>query len=121
MGIDRTFNVSTVYATCIVIKQKRVLSQTGKENPLFLGPVYLHRSSKLEDYSIFLSAVKAAIMAHVTIEEMKDFEEKITFGSDDEKALVKAIQSVFPLSKRILCSLHLKKNLRQNMIVISFL
>ena len=35
---------------------------------------------------------------------------KIKYGSDDEKALTKAIDSVFPASKRSLCNKHLKDN-----------
>jgi transposase-like protein len=34
----------------------------------------------------------------------------IHIGSDDEKALTKAIDSVFPNSKRSLCTKHMKEN-----------
>ena len=37
--------------------------------------------------------------------------EEICFWSDQEKAMVNAIESVFPGGKRKICYLHLKENL----------
>ena len=37
-------------------------------------------------------------------------DKKLVFGSDEEQALTKAIESVFPSSTRTLCTKHLKDN-----------
>lgn len=41
--------------------------------------------------------------------------EKIGFGSDEEKALRKAIRYAFPDSKQTLCSRHMRENLKRNL------
>ena len=48
--------------------------------------------------------------------------ENMEFGTDDEKALTKAIEHVFPSATRYLCTKHLKDNVKhymQNKIGIS--
>ena len=40
---------------------------------------------------------------------------KLVIGSDDERALVKAIVSTFPESTHILCTRHLEQNAKQKM------
>ena len=117
IGIDRTFNVGSLYLTSMVFKCKRINSRATKESPLMLGPAFLHRESKLKDYSLFLGQVKTALMEKIPVDDLKTFEERIIFGSDDEKALVKAFKIVFPNSKRRLRSLYLKKNEERMQIV----
>ena len=49
--------------------------------------------------------------------EIGEWEAGIIFGTDGEKALIKAIKSTFPNSGSRLCYLHLKKNVEKKMIV----
>ena len=116
IGIDRTFNVGKLYLTTMVYKNRRVLRKQSKDHPLVLGPCFLHRDSKLKDYGLFLSHVKTAMMDHVDADSMLEIEKQMVFGSDEEKALVKAIRCIFPNASRRLCSLHLKKNITRKMI-----
>ena len=116
IGIDRTFNLSFYYATIVVFKNLKVVRADGT-HPLFIGPVFLHRESTFEQYSYFLSQVKTALQ---TDEISPNFEalhlEDIAIGSDEEKALTKAIQCVFPSSRKLHCYLHLKENVQRKMI-----
>ena len=86
-----------------------VRSDNSSEHPLFIGPVFIHRGSNYEAYNYFFSTIKASLCSSDTI---NTFELKlncdILIGSDEEKALAKAIDSVFPSSIRFLCTKHLK-------------
>ena len=114
IGIDRTFNVGEVYATSLVYKNKRVLS--GQDHPIMLGPVMLHRESTVNEYSKFLATIKIAIFKSKNAQKCEDIFKRLTFGTDQETALINAIELMFPSSQRLLCSLHLKKNVTQYMI-----
>lgn len=40
---------------------------------------------------------------------------EIVFGSDEEKAINKAIHNVFPKARHLLCTKHMKDNIRRNL------
>ena len=42
--------------------------------------------------------------------------EQMEFGTDDEKALTKAIEHVFPSATRYLCTKHLKDNVKHYLL-----
>lgn len=64
----------------------------------------LHFDSDFETYSTFLSHLK-----------LKLGDSNFIFGSDEERALTKAIQYNFPDSTYLLCTKHLKDNIRRNL------
>ena len=110
LGIDRTFNLGSFYVTAVVYKNQRVVrSDRPQDHPLFLGLALLHRDSTFEAYHHFLSAIKATLCRNHNIQVIEvSLDRKLTFGSE---ALTKAIESVFPLSTRLLCSNHIKDNI----------
>ena len=110
IGVDRTFNLGKFFVTALVYNNLRVVrSDDSSEHPLFIGPVFIHRDSNYEAYNYFFSSIKASLCSSDTI---YTFELKlncdILIGSNEEKALTKAIDSVFPSSIRFLCTKHLK-------------
>ena len=117
IGVDRTFNLSFFYATTIVFKSPKV-KNSRNNHPIFLGPIFLHKEATFDQYHYFFSHIKCAIQ-HEDFRK-KDFEvnelPEVCFGSDQEKALTKAIESVFPESKKRHCYLHLKENISRKMI-----
>ena len=117
-GIDRTFNLGPLYLTALNYKDIRLHRSTTNEHPIKLGPMMLHRQAKEVDYIHFLSYIKGQLDINndVTIEVVDSSE--LNIGSDQEKAIVKAIKSVFPGGKNALCYLHLKENLIRFMRVI---
>ena len=72
-----------------------------------LGPMYLHWDGTYHTYQRFLSHLQG---------QLHDIDPaKIIFGTDGEKAIMNAIDSCFPASIHILCTRHLKENLRYNL------
>lgn len=118
VGIDRTFNLSSCYLTTIVYKNKKVIRKETKENPVFIGPMFMHFEASFEMYHAFLSHISAATKSSLTKVEISmngplingDELGDIIIGSDDEQALVKAIDSLFPTAQRIFCTKHMKDN-----------
>ena len=113
LGIDRTFNLGSFYTTAVVYTNQQVVrSDRPQDHPLFLGPVFLHGDSTFEAYHHFLSAIKATLCRKHNIQAIEvSLDRKLTFGSGEEQALTKAIESVFPSSTRLLCSKHIKDNI----------
>ena len=117
VGIDRTFNVGPYYLTAMSFKNARVVSNSTKQSPICIGPIMLHRQSNFREYSILMSTFKSAINKDIPIDDMINWEKSVTFGTDGEKALMKAIKSSFPNSKTRLCYLHLTKNVNLKLTV----
>ena len=122
IGIDRTFNLGNYYVTTLVYKNQRVVrkesTKTNKHDnqdlpaqPIFLGPVLLHKDATYKTYKSFLEHIKTELESDIEAVELR-LPESIEFGTDDEKALTKAIDNVFPSSIRVLCTKHLKDNVK---------
>ena len=103
IGIDRTFNLGSVYVTNMVYKNKKVISKETGDHPIFIGPLFLHWEGSFLSYHTFLSHVKARLQDNINTIDLR-------IGSDDEKGLTKAIDSVFPEATRLLCTKHMKDN-----------
>jgi len=109
--VDRTFNVSTLYVTVTVFKHRGVVRKATGDNPLFLGPVFLHGDGKFTTYLRFFSHLGGLLSDEPVGTELRMNESVIT-GSDEEKAIVKALQRAFPNSHHLFCMLHCKDNVR---------
>ena len=113
IGVDRTFNLGKFFVTALVYKILRVVrNDNASEHPPFIGPVFIHRDSTVQAYNYFFSTIKASLCS----DSINSFELKLNcdvlIGSDEEKALTKAIGSVFPAANRFLCTKHLKDGTR---------
>ena len=108
LSIDRTFNVGPHYVTSITYKNMKINNRDYPyENPLFLGPIFLHRQAIDDDYAAFLLFLKNSIAS-----KYPDFDfSQLVIVSDQEKALTKAIDAVFEDSLVARCYLHIKKNI----------
>ena len=117
LGIDRTFNLGSFFVTALVYKNLRVVRKDSpKENPLFLGPIFLHKKATFEAYHAFFSAIKARVCQKNSVRAIEvRVSKKLLFGSDEEQALTKSIENVFPSSTRLLCTNHMKENARSYM------
>ena len=109
LGIDTTFNVSAYYATVSVFKNTAVFrrSDSRYNSPVMLGPILLSSDQKEKTFREFLSEIRNAIL-----DARKDAAfptcEILNVGSDQDKALTNAIQTVFPDSTKFLCIQHLR-------------
>ena len=113
IGIDRTFNLGPCFVTTTVF-QDRNLKRKGKEvSPILLGPMYLHWDGTFHTYQRFFSHLSAVIDQPLTDTELGVG--NLIVGSDEEKALVKAIKSSFCEAKLTLCTRHLEENLKRQL------
>ena len=71
----------------------------------------LKRDATLKTYKYFLKQIKTELHSETAAVEFRLFE-NIEFGTDDEMALTKAIDHVLPSSTRLLCTKHLKDNVK---------
>ena len=77
-----------------------------------MGPVYLHWDGHYQTYHRFFSHIQSHL------HDIKGTEisgKQLVFGSDEEKAMTKALHHCFPDSKHILCTRHLEENVRRKL------
>ena len=98
VGIDRTFIHGCFFVTSIIYKNTCVVRPETNDHPIFLGPILLHKDVGCDMYHYFLSHISARLSSTVNNVDVI-LPPVIHIGSDDQKALTKAINSVFPASK----------------------
>ncbi|KAL4234522.1 hypothetical protein ACF0H5_006165 [Mactra antiquata] len=75
----------------------------------------LHKDATYATYMSFLDKISTKL-DNPNIENVEvRHSEQITIGSDDEKALTKAIDHAFPNARRLLCTKHLKGNVKHHL------
>ena len=125
--IDATFNCGDTYVTCATIKLPCVTTQRSTElspeHPLMLVSVMLHTTRSMEAYRKLIEQLETAL-PHMRDEEgqggrvlvdatnLPSLVHTQTFGCDEEKALVKAIESHFPKASIVHCTAHIYSNFR---------
>lgn len=75
----------------------------------FLSQFFLHKEANFQKYHYFLSHFQGKLTIEIDNVDTL-LPPSIQIGSDDEKGLTKAIDTVFPHAKRSLCTKHLKDN-----------
>ena len=114
IGIDRTFNLSTFYVTVVVYQHQNMLVAGTNRHPTMVGALLIHCKGSTESYYDLFNTIKFE-MSKITEEDPcfdLNWREPV-FGSDDEKALRKAIRLTFPQSVVTRCSKHDKDTLRR--------
>ena len=85
-----------MHVTVTCYKQLSVAKERTTEQPLFIGPIFIHDNSDFDTYCNFFFNLKIKVNGVDT--------SKLVIGSDDERALVNAIKAAFPQSQHILCT-----------------
>lgn len=112
LAIDKTYNLGKWFVSCFTYKSVKVEVKETRENPIMVGPIMLHDDSSFETYHNFFSIVKCVIGSDQNIDELGMIVgEDLILGSDDEKAISKALDIVFPNASRYLCTKHLRENI----------
>ena len=101
IGIDRTFNLGKVFVTTMCYKNRSIVSRKSNQYPIFLGPLCLHWDGEQRSYHHFFSHVREKLDS-----------QNFTFGTDDEKAIRNSLRNNFPTANYLLCTKHLKDNIR---------
>ena len=102
LSFDKTFNLAAIYVRPSVYKNTAVCRKRTGDNPLFLGPVFLHGHSDRLNYGLFFS--------HLALLLLDCNQQALTLGSDDELALRQCMQAFFPRASLVSCTRHLQEN-----------
>ena len=112
--VDKTFDLGIYFLTAISFQNKKILTKRSSNYPLFLGPMLLHKKSKNENFEFFFQQLKKKFdELKVKLNCNNNYESKLIFCSDQEKAITNGIQKVFPLSTIVYCYCHLKKSIER--------
>lgn len=103
IGIDRTFNLGPCFVTTTTYKNVKILKRETLQNPIFLGPIFLHWDGETDSYFKFLCHLNSKL----------GFPSGLKVGSDEEKAIKNAINQSFHKPCHLLCTKHLKDNVRR--------
>ena len=110
LGVDKTFNLGQFHVTLTCLKNLSILRRDTNDHPIFLGPMYIHGSSKTSDYRVFFNHIYSAL---------DNSRSSPTVGSDDEKVLRNAIAQAWPQGHHIYCHRHLRTNGTECMLITS--
>ena len=105
LSFDKTFNFRDLHVTASIFKHLGVRQNRTGGNPIIIGPVFLHGNSSYLGYLSFFNHLSAILTDGLSPED-----QNIIIGSDDEKALRKAIKQAFPNATQLLCTRHLRNN-----------
>ena len=61
LSVDCTFNMSSLFVTAMVFRNKKVVRKVSQEPSIFVGPVMLHGDGKFVTYHHFFSSVNATL------------------------------------------------------------
>lgn len=106
LGVDKTYNLGELHVTLTVFKNLSVVRMRSQDHPIFIGPIPLHANSDFVTYTVLFDHLAALLHRE---------DRQPLCGSDDEKAMRRAIKKAFPERHHILCTLHLKRNLQDYM------
>ena len=90
LSVDKTFNLGTYFLTSITFKNKKVTLRDNSSNPLFLGPCFLYKKSREEDYNFLFSFIKSKILNSFPSFDFST----LSFVTDGEHALVNSIYNI---------------------------
>ena len=102
LAFDKTFNLGAVYVTPSVYKNVALNRIRSDDQPIFLGPVFIHGKSDFETYAHFFGHLSGRLAG-------MDFQ-SLTLGSDDEKSIRKCMMHYFYRAATVACSRHLREN-----------
>ena len=85
IGIDRTFNLGPHFLTMFTFKNPKVIRTITNENPIFMGPMLLHKKATKEVFILFFTFIKARIGSMKEIDI--NLGEQTVIGSDEELAI----------------------------------
>jgi len=109
VGTDRTFNRGPCFVTVTVYTNHSVVRTNSRMLRTFVGLMYLHWDGKYQTNGDIFTDLRAALEGSVHNTELR-VSENIGGGSDEEKALTKALREVFHEATYLLCVKHLKDN-----------
>ncbi|XP_055329584.1 uncharacterized protein LOC129582171 [Paramacrobiotus metropolitanus] len=102
MSVDTTFNVGEYYVTTVVTRHLMLRNRTTRVSPVIIGVTFIHKRKTGEAYQRM-----AAMLLNVRPQLTK----AKFLGTDGDKALYGAFQTIFPTVPHILCIIHAIDNI----------
>jgi hypothetical protein len=103
LTVDPTFSLGDFDVTITAYRQLILRCRRSSEHPVFIGPVMVHYKKSFSTYLFFASTL---VGIRPELSKLK------CFGTDGEQALFEAFQTAFPEAIHLLCSLHMKRNIK---------
>ena len=104
---DPTFGFGPYNVTLISYQHLITLRREDGKRPPIIGSVLLHEKKTQHTYSLSGGTLKSLEP------ELKNL---MAFGTDDEKALVGGFNETFERATRLLCEIHLRKNIDTKLV-----
>ena len=105
LSIDPTFNLGHFDVTVTTYRHLLLINSRGK-HPVMMGPIFIHLRKKFESYYFFASSLVGLKSSLCDLR---------AFGTDGEKALASAFETVFRKAIHLRCFLHLRGNLESRL------
>ena len=113
LGVDRTFNLGPCYVTILVYHHANLIRKRTQNHPIMLGPVFLHWDGLYQTYHRFFSHLQSQLDDCIC--SIQASGRHLLLGSDEEKAMTKAMKQCFPQSHHILCRRHIEDNVKRHL------
>ena len=116
LHVDKTYDLGIYHVTCLSYKNVKLLTKEfPKGNPLFLGPIFVHKKSKNINFDYFFEHLKKKFdELSLKLNCNTNYQHKMVFCSDQERAIINGIRKSFPFSRIIFCYTHLQGNVLRN-------
>ena len=74
-----------------------------------MGPAFIHQESDVETFHVFFSHIAAQMAkAKMNLKGIEVTYDRLFFGTDEERAMVRALETAFPNSPIVFCTRHIK-------------
>ena len=105
--VDPTFNLGDFDVTPMTYRHLLLESERTKKPPVFVGPIMVHYRKTFQAYLYFASTL---------IGLRPQLEKLLAYGTDGEQTLVDALSHEFPFAVHLTCTIHLRRNVKQQLI-----
>ena len=101
VSIDPTFNLGNFFVTPITYTNTLVVNKRYGNHGVFCGPVLIHYTKTKDAYKSFYQEVNKLVGHDQAITQ---------YGTDGERALIDALEEVYPTAKALRCTKHFLDN-----------
>ena len=106
LTVDPTFSLGDFDVTVTTYRHLLLKCRRSGTHPAFIGPTMIHYRKTFSSYLFFSSTLVG--LRH-SLAALK------SFGTDGESALIQAFQQLFPSAIHLLCSNHVRRNIKDKL------
>ena len=99
--------------TILVYHHANLIRKRTQNHPIMLGSVFLHWDGLYETYHRFFSHLQSQLDDCIC--SIQASGRHLLLGSDEEKAMTKAMKQCFPQSHHVLCRRHIEDNVKRHL------